>query len=150
MICCYKLIKKKIKYLDNELKENKKGIKNSFFNMFKKQERLVYNNYFQIYSLSPEEKNEYLLSTLYFYFRCYSEVYESIKFLITDLKSKSIVHYNSAYELRVISNFLFNPSSKENDFVPAFQNYIKTTQFHQAAKALFNLMIVYEQKGNIS
>ena len=145
-----KLIQKKITYLDNELTANKKGIKNSFFNMFKKQERLVYNNYFQIYSLSPEEKNEYLLSTLYFYFRCYSEVYESIKFLITDLKSKSIVHYNSAYELRVISNFLLNPSSKENDFIPAFQNYIKTTQFHQAAKSLFNLMKVYEQKGNFS
>ena len=122
----------------------------SIFNIFKRQERLGYNNYFQIYSLTPEEKNEYLLSTLYFYFRCYSEVYENIKFLINDIKTKSTIHYNSAYELRVISNFLLNPIIKETDFITAYQNYIKNTQYHQAAKSLFNLMKVYEQKGNFS
>ena len=145
-----KLIQQKITILDNELTANKKGLKNSLFNIFKRQERLAYNNYFQIYSLTPEEKNEYLLSTLYFYFRCYSEVYENIKFLINDIKSKSTIHYNSAYELRVMSNFLLNPVIKENDFVTAYQNYIRTNQFHQAAKSLFNLMKVYEQKGNFS
>ena len=49
-----------------------------------------------------------------------------------------------------MSNFLLNPVIKENDFVTAYQNYIRTNQFHQAAKSLFNLMKVYEQKGNFS
>ena len=140
-----KMLEEKIRIIDKELSEKRKGIKNTLFTFFKA-EKPEYNSFFGIYKLTPLEQKEYLLSILLFYFRNYEEAYENLKLFMADVKSKSIHHYNAALELSTICGFMMSPDTKDRDFISPYQHYLRTHQYVQALRALLLMTRVYEQK----
>jgi hypothetical protein len=81
--------------LDDEISNNKKGIKNNLFSIFKKSDKIEYVNHYNIYKvfanltqLTPIEKKVYLLSLVQFYLRDYEGAVEHLKILMSDLKVK--------------------------------------------------------------
>ena len=135
-----------IQRLDYEITTTKKGIKNTLFSVFKPNEKREYNSYFNIYQLTRLEKEEYLLAMIQFYFRNYEGAYENLKIFMSDMKNRSIHHYNAALELSNICYFMINPDSRDKDYQAPYQHYLKTHQYIQAFRALLIMVRIYEQK----
>ena len=140
-----KLLEKKIKEIDNNINETKKGFTNNFLNFFKKNETFEYTPINRIYKLQPSEKNEYFLAVLYFYFRKYNECYEVSKIFLNDIKPKSQIHYNFGLELNYLSYFIKN-YDKDFDVRPPYDYFIKNQLYLHSCRYLFSMMKMLEQK----
>ena len=145
-----KELEKKLTYIDKYITENKKGLKNTLFGFLKgdipNQGR--WNNNFRMYILSNIEFQEYLIATIYFYFRNYEQAKEICGIFMEDIKKKSIRHYNAAFELQKMCSFMNSPMGKEVSFEP-FDQYINNKEYLQACRALFFGIKASEQKLNI-
>lgn len=92
-----KEMQKKLTHIDCYITENKKGLKNDIF-VFLKQEQpnqSRWNNNFRMYVLSPNEYQEYLIATIYFYFQNYEQAKKICGIFMEDIRKKSIKHYNA-------------------------------------------------------
>ena len=158
-----KHLEHKIRTIEKRILETKIGIKNTIFSFFKQDisnEKLAYNNFFKIYSLSSNEFEEYFFAIICFYFRNYKQAKEVSSVFMNDIKKKSPRHYNAAFELYKLSYFLnnynsknkgleYNPFYKEDDAFEAFSNYINNENYYQACRALFSGIKIHEQNITI-
>jgi hypothetical protein len=130
-------LQKLVMDLDEEITNNKKGIKNGFLSMFKKGEKIEYINVFNIYKLTPMEKKLYLLSMIQFYFRDYDNAMEHLKILMGDLKSKSNEHYNAILELYTVCHFICSTGARKDvDFESPYNAYLKSKNSKGALRYL--------------
>ena len=76
-------IEKKLTYIDRYITENKKGFKNAILGFLKSEapNQSRWNNYFRMYVLSQTEFQEYLIATIFFYFRNYDQARKSVVYL---------------------------------------------------------------------
>ena len=146
-----KELEKKLTHIDRYITENKKGLKNTIMGFLKgdTQNQGRWNNHFRMYMLSSTEFQEYLIATIFFYFRNYEQAKEICGFFMEDVKKKSIRHYNSAFELQKMCSFMSSSSSKESSFEP-FDQHVNNKDFMQACRSLFFGIKAYEQKLNIN
>ena len=144
-------IEKKLTYIDRYITENKKGFKNAILGFLKSEapNQSRWNNYFRMYVLSQTEFQEYLIATIFFYFRNYDQAREICGIFMEDIKKKSIRHYNAAFELQKMCSFMSSPSLKEASFEP-FDQHINNKDILQACRALFFGIKASEQKSNIT
>ena len=144
-------IEKKLTYIDRYITENKKGFKNAILGFLKSEtpNQSRWNNYFRMYVLSQTEFQEYLIATIYFYFRNYDQAKEICGIFMEDIKKKSVRHYNAAFELQKMCSFMTSPTTKEASFEP-FDQHINNKDILQACRALFFGIKASEQKLNIN
>ena len=144
-------LEQKLTYIDRYITENKKGIKNAIFGIFKGEtpNQGRWNNNFRMYVLSQTEFQEYLIATIFFYFQNYEQAKEISGIFMEDIKKKSIKHYNAAFELQKMCSFMASPSTKETIFEP-FDQHINNKDYLQACRALFFGIKASEQKSNTS
>ena len=147
-----KEIQKKISYIDRYIQENKKGIKNTIFGFLKgdTQNKNRWNNKYRMYILSTSEFQEYLISTIYFYFHNYESAKEISGIFMEDIKKKSNRHYACALELHQMCSYICNSLliNKENIFDP-FEQHINNKDFNLASRALFFGIKASEQRLNL-
>ena len=147
-----KELEKKLTYIDRYITENKKGIKNTIFGFLKgdNQNQGRWNNHFRMYMLSSTEFQEYLIATIFFYFRNYEQAKEICGIFMEDIKKKSPRHYNAALELQKMCSLMSSSSSgKENSFEP-FDQHVNNKDYMQACRALFFGIKASEQKLNLN
>ena len=146
-----KEIEKKLTYIDRYITENKKGIKNTIFGFLKGDtpNQGKWNNIFRMYVLSNTEFQEYLIATIFFYFRSYEQAKEIFSIFMEDIKKKSPRHYNAAFAMQKMCSFLSNPLGKEVSFEP-FDQHIENKEYLQACRALFFAIKGSEQKLNLT
>ena len=158
-----KHIEHKTRTIEKRILETKIGIKNTLFSFFKQDnsnDKISYNNFFKIYSLSTNEFEEYFFAIMCFYFRNYKQAKEVSSIFMNDIKKKSTRHYNAAFELYKLSYFLnnytnknkgleYNPFYKEDDAFESFSNYINNENYYQASRALFSGIKIHEHNITI-
>ena len=146
-----KELEKKLTYIDRYITENKKGIKNAIFGFLKTEtpNQGRWNNTYRMYILSNTEFQEYLIATIYFYFRNYEQAKEICGIFIEDVKKKSDKHHRAAFELQKMCSFMRDPMAKEVSFDP-FDQYINHKEYLQACRSLFFGIKALEQKLNIN
>jgi hypothetical protein len=144
-------LQKLIVELDEEITNNKKGLKNGFLSIFKKSEKIEYVNIYNIYKLTSMERKLNLLSIIQFYFRDYDNAMENLKILMSDLKSKSVDHYNSFLELFTICHFICaSGNKKEVDMDIPYNSYLKVKNTRSALRYLLIQIKMLEQSKRYS
>lgn len=131
--------------LDLDITNKKRGLKNAFFSIIARDEKVEYNSFYDCYQLNMIEKEMYLLSIIYFYFGNYEGAKDNLNLLLSQIEKKSLKHYNAIYELYIISQFLSLSSSRDSNLDKPYQLYLKNEQYHQAFRALLILIKIYEQ-----
>ena len=153
-------IELKMKSIERNVLEAKNSLfKNTLFNFFKQEQfqTISINKAFQIYDLTNNEFLEYFYATICFYFKDYRQAREVSSMFMNDIKKKSSGHYNAAFELNKLSQFLYSHYNKQNsleldelykeeDAFETFSNYIKNENYFEACRALFTGMKIHEQK----
>ena len=156
-------IELKMKSIEKKVLDAKNSLfKNTLFNFFKQEQYQIIsmNKAFQIYDLTNNEFLEYFYATICFYFKDYKQAREISSMFMNDIKRKSSGHYNAAFELNKLSQFLYNHYNKQNklefdelykeeDAFETFSNYIKNENYFEACRALFTGMKIHEQKLTI-
>jgi hypothetical protein len=71
-----------------------------------------------MYVLSNTEFQEYLIATIFFYFRNYKGAKDICGIFMEDIKRKSERHYNAAFELQKMCQFMHSSFGKEISFEP--------------------------------